>query len=159
MERIYGLLGRKLGHSWSPIIHRELGNPDYRLIELEPEELAVFLRRDNIGGLNVTIPYKMAVMEHLDQVSPEVEDVGAVNTIVNRGGRLCGYNTDVYGFLYMIKRAGIELRDKKAIVLGSGGASKTAVYCAKHQGADSVTVISRSGADNYGNIANTTTRR
>lgn len=150
---IYGLLGRKLGHSLSPMIHRELGNPDYRLFELEPEELADFLRKTNIGGLNVTIPYKLTVMKYLDNISPEAADVGAVNTIVNRGGRLCGYNTDVVGFLYMVKRAEIELSGKKAVVLGSGGASKTAVYCAKKLGASEVTVISRSGEDNYTNLS------
>ena len=153
MERIYGLLGRKLGHSWSPMIHRELGNPDYRLIELEPEELPDFLRREDIGGLNVTIPYKLTVMKYLDKILSDATDVGAVNTIVNRGGRLYGYNTDIYGFLYMIDRAGIELNGKKVIVLGSGGASKTAVYCAKRRGADSVTVISRGGEDNYTNLS------
>ncbi|MBQ6540453.1 MAG: shikimate kinase [Oscillospiraceae bacterium] len=153
MEKlIYGLLGRKLGHSWSPMIHAELGNPDYRLIELEPEELESFLKKENIGGLNVTIPYKLAVMPYC-RLSPEAEAIGAVNTIVNRGGELWGYNTDQDGFKYMVKKAGIDFTGKKVIVLGSGGASRTAVYCAEKLGAESVTVISRSGEDNYGNIA------
>ena len=98
MERVYGLLGRRLGHSYSPFLHAELGNPRYRLIELEPEALGPFLAREDIGGLNVTIPYKLAVMPHCDELSEEAAAIGSVNTLVKRGGRLYGYNTDAYGF-------------------------------------------------------------
>ena len=151
-KRIYGLLGRKLGHSYSPLIHKELGNPDYELIELEPEELGEFLKKDDIGGLNVTIPYKIDVMPYC-HLSPEAETIGAVNTIVNRDGELWGYNTDQDGFKYMVKKAGIHMAGKKVIILGDGGASRTAVYCAGVLGAREVTVISLfSEENNYTNL-------
>ncbi|MBE6949372.1 MAG: shikimate kinase [Ruminococcaceae bacterium] len=153
MKRIYGLLGRKLGHSYSPLIHKELGNPDYRLIELEPENLADFLKNEDIGGLNVTIPYKLDVMPYC-RLSPEAEKIGAVNTIVNRNGQLWGYNTDRDGFQYMVQKAGIDMKDKKVLVLGSGGASRTAVHCSESLGAREVVVISRSHPENnYDNLA------
>ena len=107
-ERVYGLLGRKLGHSWSVPIHAALGNGAYRLLELEPEDLAPFLRRDDIGGLNVTIPYKRDVMPLCDAIDPAAEAIGSVNTLVRRpDGALVGYNTDIDGFRYMARRAGI----------------------------------------------------
>ena len=121
MERIYGLLGRTLGHSWSVPIHRALGCGDYRLIELEPEQLGDFLQREDIGGLNVTIPYKRDVMKFCGVLDPAAESIGSVNTLVRRNGKLCGYNTDIDGFLYMLRRAGISLAGKKVLILGSGG--------------------------------------
>lgn len=151
-KRFYGLLGRKLGHSYSPLIHRELGNPDYRLIELEPEDLRGFFSRENIGGVNVTIPYKVDVIEYCDHLSPETEAIGAVNTIVSRNGELWGYNTDQYGFIYMVQKAGIDFADKKVLVLGSGGASRTVRYCAQKLGAAQIIVISRKGENNYDNL-------
>ena len=153
-ERIYGLLGRKLGHSWSVPIHAALGNDAYRLIELEPSDLAPFLRREDIGGLNVTIPYKRDVMPLCDEIDPAAESIGSVNTIVHRpDGKLVGYNTDIDGFLYMARRAGISLAGKKVVILGSGGASLTAQAAARQEGAAEITVISRSGPDNYGNLS------
>ena len=105
-ERIYGLLGRKLGHSWSVPIHAALGNGAYRLLELEPDGLAPFLHRKDIGGLNVTIPYKRDVMPLCDEIDPAAEAIGSVNTIVRcADGKLVGYNTDIDGFLYMACRA------------------------------------------------------
>ena len=104
-ERIYGLLGRRLGHSWSVPIHTALGCGGYRLIELEPESLAPFLRREDIGALNVTIPYKRDVIPLCDVVDEAAASIGSVNTIVRRpDGRLYGYNTDIDGFLYMARR-------------------------------------------------------
>ena len=153
MEKVYGLLGRTLGHSWSVPIHRALGRENYRLIELEPEQLGDFLRREDIGGLNVTIPYKREVMRFCDEIDPAAEIIGSVNTLVRRGGKLRGYNTDIDGFLYMLRRAGISLRGKKVLILGSGGASLTARTAAKWEGAREVVVISRSGPDNYENLA------
>lgn len=153
MERIYGLLGRKLGHSWSVPIHRRLGCEGYRLIELEPEELGDFLRREDIGGLNVTIPYKRDVMRLCDEIDPAAEAIGSVNTLVRRDGKLCGYNTDIDGFLYMLRRAGISLAGKKVVVLGSGGASLTARAAARQEGAREIAVVSRSGPDNYENLS------
>lgn len=151
-DKIYGLIGRKLGHSYSVSVHRILGNKDYRLYELEPDELECFIRKKNIGGLNVTIPYKVSVMEYCDFISREAKEIGAVNTIVNKNGIISGYNTDKYGFETMLKKGKINVNGKKVIVLGSGGAGKTAFYCAKHLGAKEVVTISRSGNDNYDNI-------
>lgn len=149
MEKIYGLLGRTLGHSWSAPIHKVLGCEGYRLIELEPEELEGFLRREDVGGLNVTIPYKRDVMKYCDVLDPAAEAIGSVNTLVRREGKLYGYNTDIDGFLYMLRRAEISLRGKKAVILGSGGASLTAQAAARQEGAREIVVVSRSGPDNY----------
>lgn len=152
-EKVYGLLGRKLGHSWSAPIHAALGCADYRLIELEPEELGAFLAREDIGGLNVTIPYKRDVMAYCDVLDPMAEAIGSVNTLVRRAdGKLYGYNTDAAGFCFMAQRAGIGFAGKKTLVLGSGGASRTAAACAKKLGAREVVVISRSGENNYTNL-------
>lgn len=152
-QRIYGLLGRKLGHSWSVPIHAAFGCADYRLIELEPEALGGFLRREDIGGVNVTIPYKRDVMPFCDVIDAGAEAIGSVNTLVRReDGRLYGYNTDIHGFLYMARRAGIRFAGKKAVILGSGGASLTAQAAARREGARAVVVVSRSGPDNYGNL-------
>ena len=153
-EKIYGLLGRKLGHSWSVPIHTALGCQGYRLIELEPEELEGFLRQPNIGGLNVTIPYKRDVMPFCDVIDPMAEAIGSVNTLTRRAdGKLYAFNTDAAGFCWMAERAGISFAGKKTVVLGSGGASLTAVACAKKLGAREVVVISRSGENNYGNLS------
>lgn len=152
-DRIFGLLGRKLGHSWSVPIHTALGCEGYRLIELEPEELEGFLRQPDIGGLNVTIPYKRDVMAFCDVIDPMAQAIGSVNTLTRRAdGKLYAFNTDAAGFCWMAERAGISFAGKKAVVLGSGGASLTAVACAKHLGAREVVVISRSGENNYGNL-------
>ena len=151
-EKVYGLLGRKLGHSWSAPIHAALGCADYRLIELEPEELGAFLAREDIGGLNVTIPYKRDVMAYCDVLDPMAEAIGSVNTLVRRAdGKLYGYNTDAAGFCFMAQRAGIGFAGKKTLVLGSGGASLTAQCVLGELGAE-VVVVSRSGADNYENV-------
>ena len=152
-EKIYGLLGRKLGHSWSVPIHKALGCDSYRLIELEPDELGRFLAQENIGGLNVTIPYKRDVMHFCDVIDEGAQSIGSVNTLVRKAdGRLYGYNTDINGFLYMARRSGISFGKKKVMVLGSGGASLTVQAAAKREGAREVVVISRTGADNYGNL-------
>ena len=153
-ERIYGLLGRKLGHSWSAPIHAALGCEDYRLIELEPEELADFLSRDDIGGLNVTIPYKREVMQYCDVIDGAALTIGSVNTLSRRAdGKLYAWNTDAIGFLWMAKRAGIDFREQKVIILGSGGASLTAQAMSRAEGAREVVVVSRSGENNYDNLA------
>ena len=151
-EKVYGLLGRKLGHSWSVPIHKALGCDSYRMIELEPEQLGDFLRREDIGGLNVTMPYKRDVMAFCDVIDEGAKAIGSVNTLVRRGGKLYGYNTDIDGFLYMLRRARISLMGKKVVVLGSGGASLTAQAAAKREGAREVVVVSRTGPDNYENL-------
>lgn len=151
--KIFGLLGRKLGYSWSPPIHTALGCGGYRLLELEPEELPAFLAQPNIGGVNVTIPYKRDVLPYCDVIDEAAQAIGSVNTLVRRAdGRLYAWNTDAAGFCWMAERAGIRFQGRKAVILGSGGASLTAQAMAKRLGAREVVVISRSGPDNYGNL-------
>jgi shikimate dehydrogenase len=153
-ERIYGLLGRTLKHSYSVPIHRALGNESYALFELEPEELGAFLARGDIGGLNVTIPYKRDVMAYCDVLDETARTIGSVNTIVRLPeGKLAGYNTDAYGLRYMASRAKISLSGRKVVILGSGGASLTAQSVAKMEGAREIVVVSRAGEDNYENIS------
>ncbi len=152
MRRVFGLVGRKLGHSHSPAIHAMLGCRGYKLYELEPEELGAFLRRPDLGAVNVTIPYKRDVFAFLDVIDPAAAQIGAVNTVVNRGGKLYGYNTDKYGLEYALKRAGLEPAGKKVVILGSGGTSHTAAAAAKALGAGEIVIISRSGENNYGNL-------
>ena len=152
-KKLYGLLGRKLGHSWSPSIHAALGCEAYSLIELEPEELGAFLARSDIGGLNVTIPYKRAVMPFCDIIDETAKAIGSVNTLVRRpDGKLYAWNTDAAGFRWMAERAGIQLRGKKVVILGSGGASLTAQAVSHAMGAREVIVVSRSGEHNYENL-------
>ncbi len=152
-EKIYGLLGRKLGHSYSSVIHESMGCKGYGLIELEPEELGPFLRQEDIGGLNVTIPYKVDVMQFCDRLSPEAQAIGSVNTLVRgKDGVLTGFNTDAAGLEYTISRAKISLAEKKVLIFGSGGASLAAKYTARRMGASEVLVISRTGEYNYNNL-------
>lgn len=146
-----GLLGRTLGHSYSPQIHRMLADYDYRLYEVEPDNLAVFLQSACYSGLNVTIPYKKAVIPYCDTLSDTANRLGAVNTLVRRDGKLIGHNSDYFGFLSMVQQCGVSPSGKKALVLGSGGASATAVAVLEELGAKTV-VISRSGSDNYNNL-------
>jgi len=152
-EKLYGLLGRTLGHSWSVPIHAALGNPSYRLFEMEPEALGAFLAREDLGGINVTIPYKRAVMPYCDVISDGARAIGSVNTLVRRSdGKLCAWNTDAAGFCWMVRRAGIDFSGAKVVILGSGGASLTARAMSGELGARETAVISRTGADNYENL-------
>ncbi len=146
-----GLLGRKLGHSYSPQIHRLLGDYEYTLFEKEPEELEDFLKSGSFRGLNVTMPYKQSVIPYLDALTPVAQRLGAVNTVVFRDGKRIGHNTDYFGFQYLVQKSGLEVASKKALVLGSGGACKTAVAVLEGLGA-TVTVISRNGENNYENL-------
>ena len=149
---ICGLLGRKLGHSYSPQIHSYLGDYTYTLFEKEPESLESFLRRGEFTGLNVTIPYKKAVLPYCDRLSDCAKVLGSVNTIVRQDdGTLVGHNTDFFGFSSMLGRSGLQVFEKKVLVLGSGGASATAVAVLEQAGAE-VFVISRSGENNYDNL-------
>ncbi len=147
-----GLLGETLGHSYSPMIHHQLGDYDYRLFEIPRDALDAFLESGDWDGLNVTIPYKKAVVPYCGALSEAAAKLQSVNTLVRRpDGTLYGDNTDLYGFLYMVRRSGIQPAGKKALVLGSGGASVTVKAALEQLGA-SVTVISRSGPDNYANL-------
>ena len=147
-----GLLGRKLGHSYSPQIHACLGDYSYTLFEKEPEEVADFLKNGDFTGLNVTIPYKKTVIPYLDELSPAAKKLGAVNTVVRReDGTLFGHNTDYFGFASLLNRSGLDVAGKKVLVLGSGGASNTVTAVLTGLGAEAV-VISRSGENNYENL-------
>ena len=148
---ICGLLGRTLGHSYSPHIHGLLAEYEYKLFEKEPEEVEDFLRSGEFSGINVTVPYKKAVIPFLDELTNTAARLGAVNTVVNRNGRLIGHNTDFFGFQTMLQASGLDVTGKKVLVLGSGGASNTAVAVLKDAGAE-VIIISRSGENNYGNL-------
>lgn len=147
-----GLLGRKLGHSYSPAIHALLGDYEYKLYEKEPDELETFLRDSDWDGINVTIPYKQAVIPFLDSLTSIASEVGAVNTIIRRDGRLIGTNTDYWGFLSMLGKSGLSPTGKKCLVLGSGGASQMVQSVLRMQEAN-VVVISRTGENNYENLS------
>ena len=146
-----GLLGRKLGHSYSPQIHSHLGDYSYDLFEKEPEELEDFLRNSDWSGINVTMPYKKDVIPWLDELSPIAQKLGAVNCIVRRDGRLIGHNTDYFGFCEMVRSSGLDVAGKKVLVLGTGGASKPVTAALEQLGANVVS-ISRSGENNYSNL-------
>ena len=146
----YCLIGEKLGHSYSKIIHEYCGL-DYSLVQLNKDELEKFLTNCEYDGFNVTIPYKKEVMKYLSYISPDAQKIGAVNTVVNKNGKLYGYNTDIGGLESMIKSTSVSLEDKNVLVLGSGGASSTACALALKQKAKSVKVVSRSGEINYTN--------
>ncbi len=143
----YGCIGRKLGHSFSKIIHNELCDYVYELKELEPDELEGFFTQKNFKAINVTIPYKTDVIPYLDEISQVARDIGAVNTIVNRGGKLYGYNTDFYGMRALLTHNGIDPKGKKCAVLGTGGTSKTANALLRAMGAKEVVTVSRSKKD------------
>ena len=149
----YGLLGEKLGHSFSPQIHAALADYDYRLYPTPPEAVEDLFRRRAFKGLNVTIPYKQTVIPLCDEVDAGAAAIGAVNTVVNRDGKLTGYNTDIDGLVYLAKRTGVDMAGKKAVILGSGGTSRTARAAARALGASEVAVISRHGEDNYENLS------
>ena len=148
-----GLIGDPLGHSFSPRLHAAFGTADYELHPIPAEALPAFFRERAFEGVNVTIPHKIAVIPLLDELHPSAEECGAVNTVVNRGGKLTGYNTDIFGMSFALAHAGISLSGRHVVILGSGGTSHTARALAKREGAASVTVVSRSGEVNYSNIA------
>ena len=146
-----GLLGKTLGHSYSPQIHRQLCDYQYDLFEKSEDELESFLKSGTFDGLNVTIPYKKAVIPFLDQLTDAAKAVGAVNTIYRREGKLIGHNTDLSGFEHMLRSSGLQPKGKKCLVLGSGGASKVVQAVLKMYGAD-IVVVSRKGENNYENL-------
>ena len=163
MTAPYGLLGRRLGHSWSPQIHERLGSAPYELVEREPEDVEALVHGGSWRGLNVTIPYKRDAARLADVRSPAVERLGAANTLVRDGsGRIVAENTDVLGFAWMLARfcrdrLGESARDalggRKVLVLGSGGASQAVSYALSEVAGAVPRVISRSGEDTYETIA------
>ncbi len=152
-EKMYGLIGRKLGHSYSPMIHSEFGNKGYELYEMEPDDIGGFLSNPAVSGMNVTIPYKKTVMQFCDELSSLAQGIGSVNTIVRRDdGTLYGHNTDAGGFDYMAACAGISFAEKKVVILGNGGASATIQQAVKNGGAREMVVVDLDLEDNYDNI-------
>lgn len=145
----YGCIGEHLGHSFSKEIHNALADYDYQLQELTPEELKVFMTEKNFKAINVTIPYKKDVIPYLHWISDEAKAINAVNTIVNRDGKLYGYNTDFYGLSGLIERQGVSLSGKKVAILGSGGTSNTAFAVANSMKALSVLRVSREKKAGY----------
>lgn len=143
----YGCIGERLTHSFSKIIHSKIADYDYELKEIVREDLDSFMKAADFKAINVTIPYKQAVIPYLYKISDTARKIGAVNTIVNKNGRLYGYNTDYEGMRALIKRQGADLKNKKVLVLGSGGTSKTAAAVAESLGAAEVLRVSRGGND------------
>lgn len=146
----YGLIGKTLGHSFSPEIHAMLGAYAYELISMPEDALDGFMREKAFCGINVTLPYKQAVISYCDSLSDIAREIGAVNTVVNRNGKLLGDNTDFYGLTALIRRQGIDPAGNKALVLGGGGTSRTAQAVLRHMGAKEIVVVSRSGPVTYG---------
>jgi len=148
-----GLLGEHLGHSFSPLIHGELADYTYDLVERAPEEVGNFVRNGGYDAFNVTIPYKKTVIPFLDKISPEAERIGAVNTVVRRAdGTIEGYNTDYFGFDGMLTASGIEVCGKKAVILGGGGASLTVQTVLRDRGAREIVVVDLNLENNYSNL-------
>ena len=144
---LYGLIGEHLTHSYSCEIHACIADYDYKLKELAPAEVDAFMEERSFKAINVTIPYKEKVIPHLDLISDTAKAIGAVNTVVNRNGRLYGYNTDFAGMTAMLDKHGIILKDKKVLILGTGGTCKTAFAVANALGAREVLKVSRNGGE------------
>lgn len=148
-----GLLGEKLGHSYSPELHAFFGNYEYELFEVAPDQLGDFLRVRDFQGLNVTIPYKTTMLAICDKLTEAAEAIGSVNTVVKQlDGTLLGDNTDAAGFEGMVWKSRMRILGRKCLVLGSGGASLSVQYVLRKLGAGEVVVISRSGENNYSNL-------
>ena len=146
------LIGEKLSHSYSRLIHKKFGMYSYDLVELPSDNLKEFVEHGGYDAFNVTIPYKSAIIPYIDKVETLAMQIGAINTVCRLGGKTYGYNTDILGMAYMLKRAGIALGGKHVMIFGSGGTGKTAEMLAKKNGAASITVVSRSGSVNYKNF-------
>lgn len=155
MTKKFGLIGKTLKHSFSKPIHSLLGDYSYELYEIKPEDIKEFVLSGKLDGFNVTIPYKKDVIPYLDYVDERAKAIGAVNTVVYRNGKILGFNTDFDGMKYMLDRAGIVVKDKNVLILGSGGTSATARAVATSLGAKSVKILSRTGEINYDNYKDT----
>jgi len=150
----FGLLGGKLGHSYSPLIHSYLGSYEYKLYEKQPEELYEFVNNSNLDGFNVTIPYKKDMLKYCRILTSIAERTGCVNTVIRKPDNLLmGENTDYYGFMYMIKRSGIEVEGKKVLLLGDGGSAATIKVVIEDLKARTLVTVSRKGPQNYTNIS------
>ena len=158
-DRKFGLLGKKMGHSHSPLIYDIFGISDYGLFEKTAEEIDDFVKNTDLDGFNVTMPYKKDVFYMCDVLSETAKRLGNVNTLVKREGKVYGYNTDYYGFDYLLKEFNITLKDKKVLILGTGGAAATVHIVAEDQGASQIIHLSRTGprdweylSDSYDNL-------
>ena len=147
-----GLIGKKLGHSFSPLIHSLLANYSYSIFEMDEGELEAFIRDVDFCGVNVTIPYKIDVMKYLDSISPEAEKIGCVNTVIKRNGKTYGFNTDYFGLKYLIEKNGIKIQGADVLILGTGGSSLTAKAVCSDMGAKSISFVSRVGDINYDSV-------
>ena len=150
----FGLLGRTLGHSFSPRIHNALGNTNYELFEREPSQLQEFFANPELQGINITFPYKVNALEACDVVDPRAERIGCVNTMVRKDGKWHGYNTDYDGFVFTLKHAGIDVSGKECIILGVGADSDKFSKAHKGLGAKSITHLSRKTAPLYTDAPN-----
>ena len=150
----FGLLGRTLGHSFSPRIHSALGNTNYELFEREPSQLQEFFADPELQGINITIPYKVNALEACDVVDPRAERIGCVNTMVRKDGKWHGYNTDYDGFVFTLQHAGIDVADKECIILGDGASSSTVHVALEDLGAKNIVHLSRKTAPFYGDAPN-----
>jgi len=139
----YGLIGEKLGHSFSKDIHNLIGDYKYELKEIAKEDVDAFMKAKDFKAINVTIPYKQTVIPYLDEIDEAAKLIGAVNTIVNKDGKLYGYNTDFYGMKSLMEKMGVSAAGKNVLILGTGGTSKTATALVKNLGAASVSKVSR----------------
>lgn len=150
----YGLLGRKLGHSFSPQIHKMIGGYDYGLFEREPDTLGDFFANGSFKGINVTIPYKKDVIPYCTTLSPQAAEIGSVNTIRRMpDGTYFGDNTDYYGFVYNVRSSGVDIAGKKCVVFGDGGAAPTVRTALRDLGAGEIVTVSRKGENNFSNLA------
>ena len=150
----FGLLGRTLGHSFSPRIHSALGNTNYELFEREPSQLQEFFADPELQGINITIPYKVNALEACDVVDPRAERIGCVNTMVRKDGKWHGYNTDYDGFVFTLQHAGIDVSGKECIILGDGASSATIHVALEGLGAKNIVHLSRKTAPFYGDAPN-----
>lgn len=150
----FGLLGRTLGHSFSPRIHSALGNTNYELFEREPSQLQEFFADPELQGINITIPYKVNALEACDVVDPRAERIGCVNTMVRKDGKWHGYNTDYDGFVFTLQHAGIDVASKECIILGDGASSATVHVALEDLGAKNIVHLSRKTAPFYGDAPN-----
>ena len=150
----FGLLGRTLGHSFSPRIHSALGNTNYELFEREPSQLQEFFADPELQGINITIPYKVNALEACDVVDPRAERIGCVNTMVRKDGKWHGYNTDYDGFVFTLQHAGIDVAGKECIILGDGASSATVHVALEDLGAKNIVHLSRKTAPFYGDVPN-----
>ena len=150
----FGLLGRTLGHSFSPRIHSALGNTNYELFEREPSQLQEFFADPELQGINITIPYKVNALEACDVVDPRAERIGCVNTMVRKDDKWHGYNTDYDGFVFTLQHAGIDIAGKECIILGDGASSATVHVALEDLGAKNIVHLSRKTAPFYGDAPN-----